>query len=192
MQPMHLPTLLHVTLVLGMVHAFSGGWNGFAQSTRKQQHRQHSSSAGVGLFRRFDPGSLTPGAVPARAAPRLQQLRLMPNEYEAFFNKASKLGADATRNLAPEERAQRAMEGEKLEDDIIEIATVLREKADEMVEKTGAINFEVIQPMIDEIAVLKSKYKVVMGVSEEEAVDGASASSSPATDDNDEDTSSPP
>lgn len=50
-------------------------------------------------------------------------------------------------------------QGEKLEDDIIEIATVLREKADEMVEKTGAINFEVIQPMIDEIAVLKSKYK---------------------------------
>lgn len=34
----------------------------------------------------------------------------MPNEYEAFFNKASKLGADATRNLAPEERARRAME----------------------------------------------------------------------------------
>lgn len=51
------------------------------------------------------------------------------------------------------------LQGEKLEDDIIEIATVLREKADEMVEKTGAINFEVIQPMIDEIAVLKSKYK---------------------------------
>ena len=51
------------------------------------------------------------------------------------------------------------VQGEKLEDDIIEIATVLRERADEMVEKTGAINFEVIQPMIDEIAVLKSKYK---------------------------------
>lgn len=51
------------------------------------------------------------------------------------------------------------MKGEKLEDDIIEIATVLREKADEMVAETGAINFEIIQPMIDEIAVLKSKYK---------------------------------
>lgn len=37
-------------------------------------------------------------------------LHLMPNEYEAFFNKSSKLGADATRGLAPEERAQRAME----------------------------------------------------------------------------------
>lgn len=51
------------------------------------------------------------------------------------------------------------LQGEKLEDDIIEIATVLREKADKMVAETGAINFEVIQPMIDEIAVLKSKYK---------------------------------
>lgn len=51
------------------------------------------------------------------------------------------------------------IQGEKLEDDIIEIATVLREKADKMVAETGAINFEVIQPMIDEIAVLKSKYK---------------------------------
>ncbi|CAN0135042.1 unnamed protein product, partial [Hapterophycus canaliculatus] len=98
----------------------------------------------------------------------------MPNEYEAFFNKASKLGADATRGLAPEERAQRAMEGEKLEDEIIEIATVLREKADEMVAQTGAINFEIIQPMIDEIAVLKSKYKVVMGASD--AVDGNNGS----------------
>lgn len=51
------------------------------------------------------------------------------------------------------------LKGEKLEDEIIEIATVLREKADEMVAETGAINFEIIQPMIDEIAVLKSKYK---------------------------------
>ncbi|CBJ29364.1 expressed unknown protein [Ectocarpus siliculosus] len=97
----------------------------------------------------------------------------MPNEYEAFFNKASRLGADATRDLAPEERAQRAMEGEKLEDEIIEIATVLREKADEMVAETGAINFEIIQPMIDEIAVLKSKYKVVMGATETADGDGA-------------------
>lgn len=133
----------------------------------------------------FDASSMTP----VTATPK-QQLRLMPNEYEDFFNKASKLGADATRNLAPEERAQRAMEGEKLEDDIIEIATVLRERADEMVEKTGAINFEVIQPMIDEIAVLKSKYKVVMGASED-AMDGGS-SSSPAADDNEEDASSSP
>lgn len=51
------------------------------------------------------------------------------------------------------------LKGEKLEDEIIEIATVLREKADEMVAETGAINFEIIQPMIDEIAVLKTKYK---------------------------------
>lgn len=100
-QLMHFRTTLCVTILPGTVHAFSGGWNWFAHSTR--QHRQHPS-AGVGSFRNFDASS---ASVPA--APK-QQLRLMPNEYEAFFNKASKLGADATRNLAPEERAQRAME----------------------------------------------------------------------------------
>ena len=100
-QLMHFRTTLCVTILPGAVHAFSGGWNWFAHSTR--QHRQHPS-AGVGSFRNFDASS---ASVPA--APK-QQLRLMPNEYEAFFNKASKLGADATRNLAPEERAQRAME----------------------------------------------------------------------------------
>lgn len=52
-----------------------------------------------------------------------------------------------------------ALQGEKLEDEIIEIATVLREKADKMVADSGAINFDVIQPLIDEIAVLKGKYK---------------------------------
>lgn len=102
-QPMHLSTLLHATLLPGVVQAFSGGWNWFAHSTR--QHRQQHPSSDVGSFRKFDACSAT--SVPA--APK-QQLRLMPNEYEAFFNKASKLGADATRNLAPEERAQRAME----------------------------------------------------------------------------------
>lgn len=51
------------------------------------------------------------------------------------------------------------LQGEKIEDEIIEIATVLREKADAMVAKTGSINFEIIQPMIDEISELKNKYK---------------------------------
>lgn len=106
-QAMHFSTLLHVTLLPGIVHAFSAGWTWFARSTR--QHRQHPSP-GDGSFRRFDATTRSPtSAVPA-AWKQQQQLRLMPNEYEAFFNKASKLGADATRNLAPEERAQRAME----------------------------------------------------------------------------------
>lgn len=52
-----------------------------------------------------------------------------------------------------------ALQGEKLEDEIIEIATVLREKADKMVADSGAINFDIIQPLIDEIADLKGKYK---------------------------------
>ena len=52
-----------------------------------------------------------------------------------------------------------AWKGEKIEDEIIEIATVLREKADAMVAKTGSIDFEVIQPMMDEISVLKNRYK---------------------------------
>lgn len=55
--------------------------------------------------------------------------------------------------------AAHAQKGEKLEDEIVEIATVMREKADVMVAETGAISFEVIQPLIDEISVLKAKYK---------------------------------
>lgn len=50
-------------------------------------------------------------------------------------------------------------QGEKLEDEIIEIATVLREKADEMVAETGSINLEVVQPMMDELKVLKARYR---------------------------------
>lgn len=51
------------------------------------------------------------------------------------------------------------MQGEQLEDDIIDIATLLRQKADAMVAETGGVNFKVIQPMIDEISVLKGKYR---------------------------------
>lgn len=97
----------------------------------------------------------------ARAAPR--PLRAFPNEYDTFFNNASKSGQAVIKNLDPEERARRAMEGEKLEDDIMEIATVLREKADEMVARTGSIDFAIIQPMIDEIQVLKGRYRLVVG-----------------------------
>ncbi|CAM9845371.1 unnamed protein product [Scytosiphon promiscuus] len=173
---MFTPTVFQLTVLPGIVHSFSGGCIPFSHTSR--QHRQHVSAA-LGDWSRPTASlageTRSAGSRPAAAAApprrRARVLRLMPNEYEAFFNKASKMGADATRGLAPEERAQRAMEGEKLEDEIIEIATVLREKADEMVAQTGAINFEIIQPMIDEIAVLKSKYKVVMGASE--AVDGS-------------------
>ena len=68
---------------------------------RARQHRQHPA-------RECRFSSRSPAA--PRRRQQQQQLRLMPNEYEAFFNKASKMGADATRNLAPEERARRAME----------------------------------------------------------------------------------
>ncbi|CAM9165390.1 unnamed protein product [Pylaiella littoralis] len=192
---MYFQTLLHVTLLSGMVHAFFRGCISFRHKTCQQyRHHTYSSAAAAAaaatLSRRS--GSST-DATTGRWISGLQlrpsvsskhQLRLMPNEYDAFFNKASRLGADATRGLTPEERAQRALEGEKLEDDIIEIATVLREKADAMVAETGAINFEVIQPMIDEIAVLKSKYKVVMGASETTSAttDGDDSSGGAATD----------
>ncbi|CAM9967809.1 unnamed protein product [Ectocarpus fasciculatus] len=184
---MHPGIVLHLAALPGIAHAFVGGWASFVVGT--EQHRQQDRCADGESFARAgsrfaDSTRRPPVAAPA-AARRGQQLRLMPNEYEAFFNKASRLGADATRGLAPEERAQRAMEGEKLEDEIIEIATVLREKADEMVAETGAINFEIIQPMIDEIAVLKSKYKVVMGATESMDGDGV-----PDADDGEEDASS--
>lgn len=70
--------------------------------------------------------------------------------------------ADAIRALALSRLMHvfmQRLKGEKIEDEIIELATVLREKADAMVAKTGSINFAVIQPMIDEISVLKNKYK---------------------------------
>lgn len=53
------------------------------------------------------------------------------------------------------------MQGEKLEDEIIEIATVLREKADVMVAETGALNMDELRPMMDEISQLKNQYKCV-------------------------------
>lgn len=126
---MYLRTLLHVALLSGLAHAFSGGWTSFAHNTRQQQHRHHTSAASAAYCAVVAGASETSSWARRRAgsfadatirwswglqlrppvAPRYQ-LRLMPNEYEAFFNKASKLGADATRGLAPEERAQRALE----------------------------------------------------------------------------------
>lgn len=50
-------------------------------------------------------------------------------------------------------------QGEQLENDIIDIAILLRRKADAMVAETGGVNFDVIRPMIDEISALKSKYR---------------------------------
>ncbi|CAM9299538.1 unnamed protein product [Ectocarpus sp. 12 AP-2014] len=175
---MHPGFVLHLTALPGIAHAFVGGWASFVVGPEQHRQQQHRCAVGepfarAGSRNSFAGSTRRPPIAAPGAAPRRQQLRLMPNEYEAFFNKASRLGADATRDLAPEERAQRAMEGEKLEDEIIEIATVLREKADEMVAETGAINFEIIQPMIDEIAVLKSKYKVVMGATQTMDGDGA-------------------
>lgn len=81
---------------------------------------------------------------------------------EGFCRSSSqaRVRGSVSASLAPSSPFLNAvLQGEKLEDEIIEIATILREKADKMVADTGAINFEIIQPLIDEIAVLKGKYK---------------------------------
>lgn len=112
--------ILYLAVWPEVINAFSGGWFPLTKSMR--QNRLHActastfsqastlcSTTGSG----FVVGAMRPSLwrpLAAASSARRQVLQLMPNEYEAFFNKTSKLGADATRDLAPGERARRAME----------------------------------------------------------------------------------
>lgn len=94
--PMYLSRVLCL-LLPGVACAFSGGWTPLGYS------KLHHGRAG---------SSYAPDAAesisPCRPAPT--KLRAQPNEYEVFFNKASKLGGAAISGLTPEERADRALE----------------------------------------------------------------------------------
>lgn len=79
----------------------------FAQSAL---HRGHAN-AGSWTRARATPEAARP--IPARGVGP-GKLRAHPNEYEVFFNKASKSGVAVIRNLSPEERAKRALEASEV------------------------------------------------------------------------------
>lgn len=105
---MYLASLPYLILVPGMACAFSGGL--FPAVHKSALHKRSQTQIGgfLGNPRRARSIDDAGTSNPRRAAPR--KLQAFPNEYEAFFNKASKSGADAITTLTPEERAQRAME----------------------------------------------------------------------------------
>lgn len=106
---MYLSSVLFLVLFPGMACAFSGGLFPVAHSTAL--HKRSKSQIGRLLGNNLDSARSIGDAGTSntrRAAPR--KLRAFPNEYEVFFNKASKSGASAITTLTPEERAQRAME----------------------------------------------------------------------------------
>lgn len=99
---LHLMYLSKVLCLIlpGVAYAFSGGWTPLGYS------KLPCSSSRAGS--RFGPDAAQ-STLPGRAAaPRV--LRAQPNEYEVFFNNASKLGGAAISGLTPEERAERALE----------------------------------------------------------------------------------
>lgn len=106
---MYLASVLCLVLFPGLAFAFSGGWFPVAHST--SLHKRSKSQIGRFLGNNLDSARSIGDAGTSntrRAAPR--KLRAFPNEYEVFFNKASKSGAASITTLTPEERAQRALE----------------------------------------------------------------------------------
>ena len=97
--PMYLSKVLFL-LSPGVTYAFCGG-SAFLGCSKLHHGRADSSFA----LTAPDPAK---SISPCRAAPT--KLRAQPNEYEVFFNKASKLGGAVISGLTPEERADRAME----------------------------------------------------------------------------------
>ena len=102
-RPMYLSRVIFL-LLPGLVYAFSGGWASLGYS------RVHHGRAGSS-FELAGPDAAK-SISPCRAAPT--KLRAQPNEYEVFFNKASKLGGAVISGLTPEERADRALEVSKM------------------------------------------------------------------------------
>lgn len=87
-------------LLPGVAFAFSGGWTPLGNS------KLHHGRAGS-RFALTAPDAAK-SISPCRTAPT--KLRAHPNEYEVFFNNASKQGGAAISGLTPEERANRALE----------------------------------------------------------------------------------
>ncbi|CAM9560090.1 unnamed protein product [Choristocarpus tenellus] len=80
------------------------------------------------------------------------------NEYESFFQDACRCGSGAIRSLTAEERADKALEGERIEDLIISTAIKLRGQ-----QMKGEGNSAEALDLADSIAQLKEEYRTVVG-----------------------------
>lgn len=104
---MFLASVLYTLVLPAVGFAFSGRWTSFAASAL------HTRQAVAFLA---PPPACAPGVPAARSTSASSRrttpgnFRAHPNEYDAFFNKASRLGVAVIRNLSPEERARRALE----------------------------------------------------------------------------------
>jgi hypothetical protein len=89
------------------------------------------------------------------------QLKMRDNdlgrELDTFFERAAESGSDTIRKLTPAERAERAVRGEFLEDEIFEVRGRLMSLEDDLM-RGADVDVEYIKQIREELDCLKRDY----------------------------------
>jgi hypothetical protein len=104
---------------------------------------------------------------PRNSAVFNQQSNDLERELDTFFERAAESGSEAVRKLTAAERAERAIRGGEIEDEIFDLRfQILQAEDDVMNGKDGADGIEKLRTMRDRMNNLKTEYRNVVGATD--------------------------
>ena len=87
----------------------------------------------------------------------------LDRELDKFFELAAESGYENIKNMTPEERVERVIRGEQLENEIFDLRSDLMQLEDEMMAGKVGVDIEAVKEMRKRMDSLKAEYKDIVG-----------------------------
>lgn len=87
----------------------------------------------------------------------------LDRELDKFFELAAESGFENIKNMTPEERVERVIRGEVLENEIFDLRSILMQAEDDIMSGRGDMDITAVKAMRERMDKLKNEYKDIVG-----------------------------
>ena len=87
----------------------------------------------------------------------------LDGELDKFFELAAESGYENIKNMTPEERVERVIRGEQLENEIFDLRSELMQLEDDMMSGKAGVDIPAVKEMRTKMDKLKAEYKDIVG-----------------------------
>lgn len=87
----------------------------------------------------------------------------LDRELDKFFELAAESGYENIKNMTPEERVERVIRGEQLENEIFDLRSELMQLEDDMMSGKAGVDIPAVKEMRIKMDKLKAEYKDIVG-----------------------------
>ena len=87
----------------------------------------------------------------------------LDGEVDKFFELAAESGYENIKNMTPEERVERVIRGEQLENEIFDLRSELMQLEDDMMSGKAGVDIPAVKEMRIKMDKLKAEYKDIVG-----------------------------